>query len=227
MNKTRKMLLPLAAMCAIAAGCVTDSTAQKEHELQLQWTKYIVTGVARTALVEEAKKISAERCWALVQDVESGETLCSERLVGDRIWMPEFDGTSWSGSAPSPVEIRKRLADASRTTDTNLNATCIENRLVEYLYPGDYWKSYSGSYIATSFAVFPADKPRFAAMVGLSIPSIPTTGTEASMAGKSASSMLERIIVGLADFDPENPDMRSKPFPGDWLLIPPEAANKQ
>jgi cell division protein FtsI/penicillin-binding protein 2 len=164
MNKTTRAIALCAAVAAMMAGCATNSAMTTYgDDLERQYRAEVIEQIVGIALSEAAKSNSVEWCWAVLQDVETGDQLFAGGMVCG-IHMGLF-GAPWGSAVLSRDDMRKRLSEPARENDAEINVTGFQTSLGEYIYPIDYWDSYAGSFRVIASGFFPVNHPRFYAVV--------------------------------------------------------------
>ena len=193
MNKTARAIVICAAAAAFMAGCATERvTTTNGDGLGWHYRAEEIQRIVGHALSEDAASNSVEWCWAVLQDIETGDQLFAGGMVCG-IYMGLF-GAPWGSAVLSREDMRKRLSDQIRETDAEIDVTGFQTYLEEYIYPIDYWESYAGSFRVIASGFFPVDHPRFHAAVCLASP-IVKGGEEAAKA--AARKALGRIASGM------------------------------
>ena len=85
MNMTESFFL-CASVSVAVAGCATtpDGGAAERAAVRTQ-----IAAIVRDALEEGRANCPADRCWAIVQDADTGEILCAESIGGGTPWREE------------------------------------------------------------------------------------------------------------------------------------------
>ena len=131
MNKTARVIVICAAAAAIMAGCATERVTTTNGD-GLRWHDRAeeIQRIVGHALSEDATSNSVEWCWAVLQDIETGDQLFAGGMVCG-IHMGLF-GAPWGSAVLSRDDMRKRLCDPTRGTDAKINVTGFQTYLEEY-----------------------------------------------------------------------------------------------
>jgi len=193
MNNPTKAIILCATIAAMMAGCSGNKeTLTDDDNLGRLYRAEEIQGIVGNALSENAVSNSVEWCWAVVQDVETGNQLFAGGMVGG-IHMGLF-GEPWGSDMLSQDEMRKRLSDPAREIDAEIDVTGIKRDFKEWIYPVDYWECFNRSFCAKAAGFFPVDKPQYYAAVCIATPLI-KGGEEAANA--VARQALGRIVSGM------------------------------
>ncbi len=193
MNKTTRAIALCAAVAAMMVGCATNSaTTTSGDDLERLYRAEAIEQIVGIALSEAATSNSVEWCWAVLQDVETGDLLFAGGMVCG-IHMGLF-GAPWGSAVLSQDEMRKRLSDPARETDSEINVTGIKRDFMEWIYPVDYWEGFNSSFCAKASGFFSADKPQYYAAVCIVTPSVKGGEDAANAAARQA---LGRIVSGM------------------------------
>ncbi len=197
MNKTTKAMMFGTVIAAIVTGCVTNSaTMSNDDDIGRYNRAKEIQRIVGNALSKDATSNSVEWCWAVLQDVETGDLLFAGGMVCG-IHMGLF-GAPWGSAVLSQDEMRKRLSDPARETDSEINVTGIKRDFMEWIYPVDYWEGFNSSFCAKASGFFSADKPQYYAAVCIVTPSVKGGEDAANAAARQA---LGRIVSGMRAHD--------------------------